>query len=182
MSETSKRGWRKELLEWIKSIGIALVIVLILNHFVFNLSTVEGLSMQPTLEDDEWLFINRAVYLFGEPTRGDVVILRDPDGNLGRDQFLVKRIVGVPGDRVAIQDGVLYIDGEPLEEPYVDVQIQDGDMPELTVGNNEFFVMGDNRHRGSSLDSRDFGPVDKKLIKGRADFILWPFSHMGGLD
>lgn len=180
-ADSDKPGWQKELWEWVKSIGTALVIVLILNQFIFNLSTVEGHSMQPTLEDNEWLFINRAVYLFGEPKRGDIVILRDPHRNLGWNQYLVKRVIGVPGDAVEIRGGELYVNDQPLDEPYIDVQIEDGDMPLITLGDGEYFVMGDNRHWRSSLDSREFGPVPETLIKGRAEFVIWPLSRLGGL-
>ena len=179
--EAEKPSWKKEVWEWVKSIGIALVIVLFLNHFVFNLSTVQGYSMEPTLEEKEWLFINRVVYLFGEPERGDIVILRDPKRDLGRNQYLVKRVIGVPGDTVEIRGGKLYINGEWFEEPYIDTPIEDGDMAPVTIGEDEYFVMGDNRHWRSSLDSREFGPVPESLIKGRADFVIWPLSRAGGL-
>lgn len=170
-----------EILDWGKSIMIALVIVLILNHFVFNLSTVEGQSMEPTLQEKEWLFINRAVYIFGHPQRGDIVILKDPHKYRGRNVYLVKRVVGIPGDEVEVRAGRLYVNGEEVEEPYVNGEIQDQDMPPMLVGEGEYFVLGDNRHRGASMDSRFFGTVSEQLIKGRADFVLWPLSKIGGL-
>ena len=170
-----------ELWEWIKSIGTALVIVLIIHFFIFNLSTVKGQSMQPTLLDGEWLFINKIGYIIGGPDRGDIVILKDPNNRLGFREFLVKRIVGLAGDTIEVSNGKLYINGQEYDEPYTDVEIQDGNYGPLVVPSGNFFVMGDNRHHYESTDSRKFGPVPESLIKGKAQFIMWPLDKIGGL-
>lgn len=177
--QTAKRT--SELWEWIKSIGFALAIVLVIHLFVFNLSTVKGQSMEPTLEDGEWLFINKIGYLVGAPKRGDIVILKDPDGQLGFRQYLVKRIVGLPGDTVEVNGQKLYINGKPLTEPYTNVEIQDGNYGPEKVPPGHYFVMGDNRHQWASTDSRTFHSVSEKLIKGKAQFVLWPIGNLGGL-
>ncbi len=98
MSQTSRAV--RELLDWLKALVVAVVIVFILNQFVFHLSKVEGHSMDPTLADGEWLFVNKAIYLIREPKIGDIVILENPLG--GREKYLVKRIVGIPGDTIEI--------------------------------------------------------------------------------
>lgn len=172
---------RSEAWEWIKSIAVALAIVLIVHTFVFNLSTVKGNSMRPTLEDGEWLFINKIGLLLGKPDRGDIVILKDPQGSLGFREFLVKRIVALPGETVEARGGVLFVNGRELAEPYTDTLIEDGDFGPVTVPEGHYFVMGDNRHRAASTDSRTFRAVPAELIKGKAQLVLWPFDRIGGL-
>ena len=171
----------QELWDWTKSIAVALIIVILLNMYVFNLSTVKGHSMEPTLQEKEWLFVNKFAFLVGHPARGDVVILKDPDMRNPQRQYLVKRIVAVPGDRVEIRGGRLLVNGERVNEPYTDVRIEDGDRGPVVVEEGHYFVMGDNRHQGASKDSRIFGTVSEKEIQGRADFILWPPREMGSL-
>ncbi|MEF3306747.1 signal peptidase I [Paenibacillus sp. GYB003] len=175
------RSLAAELWDWTKSIAVALVIVILLNMYVFNLSTVKGHSMEPTLREKEWLFVNKFALLIGHPKRGDVVILKDPDMQSADRQFLVKRVVAVPGDKVEIRGGKLYVNGEQASEPYTDIKIEDGDRGQIVVEEGHYFVMGDNRHQGASKDSRIFGTVAEKLIQGRADFILWPLRQVGGL-
>ncbi|WP_245586045.1 signal peptidase I [Paenibacillus pinihumi] len=167
-----------ELLDWFKTLIIAVVIVTLLHYFVFNLSTVKGQSMQPTLEEKEWLFVNKAVYLAGSPKRGDVVIAEDPEHELKSNEYLVKRVIGVPGDQIEIRSQRLYLNGEMLVEPYTGLTIEDEDFGPFTVEPGTYFIMGDNRHAGASRDSRSFGTVTEKSIKGRADFILWPVTKM----
>lgn len=170
-----------EIWEWVKSISIALVIVIVLNLYIFNLSTVKGHSMEPTLKEKEWLFVNKIVYITGNPQRGDVVILKDPEMTGADRQFLVKRVVAVPGDKVEIRNGKLYVNGTTVQEPYTDNRIEDGDRGPFVVEVDRYFVMGDNRHLGASKDSRMFGSVASGMIQGRADFILWPFEKAGVL-
>jgi signal peptidase I len=170
-----------ELWEWTKSISTALVIVLIIHFFIFNLSTVKGQSMQPTLLDGEWLFINKIGYIIGGPERGDIVILKDPNDRLGFREFLVKRIVGLAGDTIEVSGERLYLNGVEYTEPYIDVEIQDGNYGPIVVPEGNYFVMGDNRHHYESTDSRIFGPVPENLIKGKAQFVMWPLDKLGGL-
>ncbi|MNJ44053.1 Signal peptidase I P [compost metagenome] len=155
--------------------------MMLLNIFVFNLSMVKGESMQPTLEERERLFVDKIVYYFGAPRGGEVVVLRDPSTGPGKKQFLVKRVVATPGQTVEVRDHVLYVDGQPLNEPYTDVEIQDRDIAQIQLGEDEYFVMGDNRHYGRSKDSRSFGSVRKKDIVGRAEFVFWPISKIRAL-
>lgn len=168
-----------EIWDWIKSIALALVIVFIIHQFVFNLSRVDGFSMEPTLEDGERLFINRIIYYMKEPNYGDIVILKDPRN--GQKQHLVKRVVAKSGDTVNITNGRLYVNGEQIDEPYTHVRIEGPDFGPVHVEEGHYFVMGDNRHFGESLDSRDFGVVPEKIIKGRAEFIVWPITKIDKL-
>lgn len=173
--------WLEELLDWAKTLGVALVIVLLVNRFVFNLSTVEGQSMEPTLVQDEWLLVNKIGYLIGEPERYDVVILKDPSEQIDRKEYLVKRIIGLPGDTVEIRAGGLYVNGVQTVESYTDVEIEDTDYGPEKIAEGFYFVMGDNRRAGASKDSRSFKPVPRSLIKGKAQFVLWPIAKINKL-
>lgn len=179
--KTPSRSLGEELWDWTKSIAVALIIVILLNMYVFNLSTVKGHSMEPTLQEKEWLFVNKLAFLIGHPNRGDIVILKDPDIKSVERQYLVKRVVATPGDTVDIRGGKLYVNGNAVIEPYTDIFIEDGDRAPIVVEEGCYFVMGDNRHQSASKDSRIFGTVPENLIQGRADFILWPLREMGGL-
>ena len=180
-SPPNKNSWAAELWDWIKTIAIAFCIMVLLNMFVFNLSTVKGESMEPTLHESERLFINKIVYRFTEPDRGEVVVLKDPSEGLDKKTFLVKRVVGVPGDTVESRGHMLYVNGVLQEEHYTEVPIEDPDFGPVKLEEDQYFVMGDNRHYEKSKDSRKFGSVRKSDIVGRAEFILWPLSQIKGL-
>ncbi|WP_245600150.1 signal peptidase I [Paenibacillus harenae] len=177
----NRSEWRTELFDWLKTLAIAFAVVMVLHFFVFNLSTVEGHSMEPTLLEDEWLFVNKFVYLVGKPKLGDVVILTEPNTSGKEKKFLVKRVVGVPGDRIEIHNQRLYRNGEPADEPYTDTLIEDMSYGPEVISEGHYFVMGDNRHARASLDSRSFRAVPAKLIRGRADYILWPYKEIKAL-
>lgn len=171
--------WLAELKDWVKTFVIALLIVLIIHQFGFNVSVVNGHSMEPTLQDKERLFVNKAVYLLGEPHRGDVVVLKDPRP-APEVQYLVKRVVAVPGDTVEIRQNKLYVNGELYEKPHTaNAPIDEGEFGPLVIPDKHYYVMGDNR--SSSVDSRRFGVVEESAIRGRAEFILWPLDKIGGL-
>lgn len=178
----NKTNWQTELKDWLKTISIAFGIMLILHLFVFNLSKVEGHSMEPTLKEKEWLFVNKIVYLVSEPKFGDVVILKQPGTLSSEKKFLVKRVVGVPGDKIEVHDKHLYRNGNMVEEPYTDSLIEDLSYGPEVVLAGHYFVMGDNRHARASLDSRSFQAVADEMIRGRADFILWPFKEIRSLN
>ena len=176
-----QRSKRSEFISWMKTISLALIIVIILHTFVFQLSIVKGHSMEPTLREQEVLVVNKWKYLFGSPKVGDVVILKNPLENDGKEKLLVKRIVGAPGDKIEIYDHCLYRNGQQVDESYVDTEIEGGPFGPYIVQADDYFVMGDNRHARASLDSRDFAAVDRKLILGKADFIIWPLSELNSL-
>ncbi|OUM94827.1 MAG: signal peptidase I [Thermobacillus sp. ZCTH02-B1] len=169
-------GRIRELLEWIRSLAIAVVVVAALKLFVFDLSIVHGISMEPTLRPGERLFVNKIGYLLGEPGRGDIAVLVDPAPSPGGGKYIVKRVIGVAGDTIEIRGGALYLNGERLAEPYTDVAIAGPDFGPLTVEPGKVFVMGDNRRSGASKDSRSFGTVPVGMLRGKAECILWPIS------
>lgn len=170
-----------ELGDILKTVVIAFAIMLLLNVFVFNLSMVKGQSMMPTLEGYERLFVDKLVYNLGHPKKGDVVVLKDPSIGTEKKSFLVKRVVGVPGDTVEVRKHTLFVNGKLQDEPYTDVKIEGDDIPAVQLGEKEYYVMGDNRHAGRSKDSRFFGSVQEENIIGRAEFVFWPISKIRGL-
>jgi signal peptidase I len=180
-ADSGPSGWRGELWDWFRALLFALVVVLLLRTFVFQLTIVKMHSMEPTLYEKDWLFVNKIAYRIGHPDRGDVVILKDPRDTADRRDYLVKRVVGLPGDRLEIREGYLYINGELFVEPYTDTLIEDGDFGPVQVNDGHYFVLGDNRHQGGSLDSRSFGEVQKSKIIGRADVRIWPIMQWSKL-
>ncbi len=143
-----------------------------------NLATarfvVDGNSMQPNFASDQFIIVSRLSYIVGQPQRGDVVVFHYP---LQSDRDFIKRIAGLPGEKVTILDGIVYINDKRLDEPYIENFCErnrcDG---EWSVGEDEFFVLGDNR--GASKDSQDFGPVHRKFIVGRAFMRYWPLEDL----
>lgn len=176
--QTARGIWLKDMREWLITAGIVFAIMSLLNIFVFNVSTVIGQSMQPTLYEGEKLIINKITLDFANPGRGDIIVLHDPSTGPDRKEYLVKRIIGIPGDIVEVQEQKLYVNGRLVVEPYVDTEIQDPDFSGLSVPEGTYFVMGDNRHAGASKDSRYFGTVKKEQIVGKVALIWWPFSKM----
>ncbi|MBE0340195.1 signal peptidase I [Paenibacillus sp. 28ISP30-2] len=176
--ETSKHAGRWSYIrDWLVTLLIAMTVLLLLNLFVFNLSTVRGHSMQPTLMESQHLFVNKLVYNFHDPGRGDIVILQDPDSNPSSPRFLVKRVIGTPGDVIRVEHNHLYVNGKLQNEPYTDSEIEDGDYGPFTVEPGHFFVMGDNRHAAGSKDSRYFGSIKSQDLLGRAELVFWPLSE-----
>jgi signal peptidase I len=143
---------------------------------------VEGLSMWATLDDNDYLIANKIDYRLHAPRRGDIIILRPPTDN---SKDFIKRVIALPGERLLIRAGVVYIDGHKLDEPYLpEAWTLSTDWPPnnpsgQVMGSNQYFVMGDNRNR--SQDSRIFGPITRDRIDGRAWFRIWPLDHFGGI-
>lgn len=169
-----KKSFGREVWEWIKAIAIAVVAYFLITTFVFQGVRVEGFSMADTLDDQERMFVTKYQYLFGTPERFDVVICRYPDR--GNTNF-VKRVVGIPGDTLSVQGGVLYVNGEAVQEAYVSYPPID-DMAEVTVPDGYYFVMGDNR--ASSNDSRNptVGMLAENQITGKVQAVFWPLSEI----
>jgi signal peptidase I len=143
---------------------------------------VEGLSMWATLDDNDYLIANKVDYRLHNPQRGDIIILRPPTDN---SKDFIKRVIALPGERLLIRSGVVYINQRKLDEPYLpEAWIAYTDWPSnnpngQVMGANQYFVMGDNRNR--SQDSRIFGPITRDRIDGRAWFRIWPLNHFGGI-
>ncbi len=162
---------------WMRDLIIAVAIAGFIILFLYQPVKVEGNSMQPNLEDQERIFINKFVYRLEPIARGDVVVFRYP-----RDpsKSYIKRVVGVPGDRIRVSAGRVYLNGELLREDYVATDPSDPrSYLEVTVPAGAYYVMGD--HRMMSNDSREFGPVQERFIYGKAVFVYWPVERAGTL-
>jgi signal peptidase I len=169
---------RNEIRVWTRDLLIAIGLALVIIVFLYQPVKVEGTSMAPLLSDQERIFINKFVYRFEPIERGDVVVFWYP---LDRTKSFIKRVVGLPGELVEIRQGIVYVDGAPLAEPYVPPQYEDlSDFAPMRVPRDNYFVMGD--HRISSNDSRVFGTVASRFIYGRAVFAYWPVDHFGSLS
>lgn len=198
MSEEQKVNIGKEILEWIVYILSAVIIASLLQSQLYALTTVHQSSMQNTLFEGHMLIMDKLSYQFSEPKRGDIIVFlknEDTKGFLKRYQVffkdvqlrfhddyrtnrLIKRVIALAGDKVDIRDGLVYINDDLLDEPYVK-----GMTPKMTleyplvVPEGYVFVMGDNRQ--NSLDSRDFGPIELNSVEGKAVFRIYPFSKIG---
>ncbi len=165
------------LASWLRDLVISLAISAFIIIFLYQPVKVEGTSMMPELEDQERIFINKFVYRLEPIERGDVVVFhypRDPS------KSYIKRVIGMPGDRVRVDNGIVYVNGRRLLESYVPSQYEDHRVyPEAIIPPHQYFVMGD--HRSLSSDSRDFGPVDEEYIYGKAVFVYWPMTKLGKL-
>jgi len=164
------------LLEFLIILLIAFALVFgVVRPFIVEAFYIPSESMVPTLEVGDRVFVNKFVYRFSEPEHGDIVVFESVEGE---NEDLIKRIVGLPGDRVAVFDGVLFVNGERWEEPYVNKLFPDNSSyGPTTVPEGEVFVMGDNR--SNSRDSRFFGPISLDNIEGEAFIIFWPPSSVG---
>ncbi len=176
---------------------IALVLAVLVKTVAFQAFFIPSESMQNTLQINDRVLVNKISYRIGDPQRGDVVVFdRTPDTdesllgavlrNLAEsiglktpEADLIKRVIGLPGETVEIRDSTVLIDGVAIDEPYLSEITRTSRMDALTIPEDEYFVMGDNRRR--SLDSRSFGTVSRDEIVGKAFVIIWPTSRWGGL-
>ena len=160
---------------WSRDLLVSLIVSLFIILFLYQPVRVEGTSMLPRLEDQDRLFINKFAYRFEQIHRDDVVVFYYPHDHT---KSYIKRVIALPGDRLCIDHGAVTVNGIPLNEPYVPEKYQDDrSLTERVIPPGEFFVMGD--HRSISSDSRDFGPVPRDLIYGRAAMVYWPLDQAG---
>jgi signal peptidase I len=160
---------------WIRDLAVATVASALIITFLYQPVRVEGTSMLPRLEDSDRLFINKFVYHFAAINRGDVVVFHYP-----RDpaKSYIKRVIALPGDQLFVDHGRVFVNGKQIREAYVPPEYRDTrSVAEMTLPADEYYVMGD--HRSISSDSREFGPVDRSLIYGKAVFIYWPARDAG---
>lgn len=174
------KNWPLEIWEVVKVLLLSLAIVLPIRYFIAQPFIVRGASMEPNFFDREYLVVDEISYLLREPQRGEAIVFRYPKDPR---QFFIKRIVGLPGERVEIKSGKIkifnsvYPAGLTLEEPYLSLGLATHPEVVSTLGPEEYFILGDNRN--ASSDSRFWGPLDRKFLIGRAVFRAWPLSRFG---
>lgn len=170
------------LFDFLETGVVALSIFVVAYLFLVQPHEIKGNSMEPNFHNNEYILTDKISYRFSEPKRGDVIIFKAPKNP---DIDYIKRIIALPGERVKIQNGLVYIDGKLLKEPYLKdtTNLFPGSFMregiDITVPPEEYFAMGDNRSHSS--DSREFGPIPARLIIGRALLRYWPISQFGAL-
>ena len=179
------RGFLSGVIEMVITVAVALAVALLLRTFVFEVYEVPTGSMLETIQEGDRLVGEKVTYRYGEPKQGDIVTFANPDGS---DTTLIKRVIATGGQTVNLVDGVVYVDGVALDEPYtlgkasypLDYSLTGVSVSfPYTVPEGSVWVMGDNRT--NSLDSRYFGAVSVDDITSRAVFIFWPFSDAQSL-
>lgn len=186
MSQTETETSKSKIWEWTKAIILAVGLAMIIRFFLFEPYLVEGSSMDPTLKDGDRLFVNKTLQFIGELEKGDIVIIDGKEENIR----YVKRIIGLPGDKVSAENGSVYVNGKRIEEPYLESNEEDAeqmgmlltnDFEEIEVPEGSYFVMGDNRL--NSMDSRNgLGLIESDRILGKSEFIFFPFSHLSKIE
>nr|WP_330396813.1 signal peptidase I [Anaeromicrobium sediminis] len=169
---------RKEIYEWLKTIVIAVVIAMVITAFV-RPTLVKGYSMYPTLSPYNYLIINKVPYMIHDPEKGDIVVFKSHlKTDTGGEKDLIKRVIAVEGDQITITDGKVSVNGEMLDEKYINGEYTSGEI-DAVIPEDTLFVMGDNRE--NSLDSRDerVGFVPTDTVRGKVLVRLYPFNKIG---
>lgn len=176
LNTNKKKDIKREIFEWVRDIGVAVIIALLITRFVVTHTLVPTGSMIPTIQINDHLIINRIPLYFSDPKPGDIVVFH-------HDKELIKRVIGVPGDTLDIKDGQVYINGSPLDEPYLyepnstySFMMEEIVFP-LEIPDQMYFMMGDNRN--NSEDSRYFGMINRKEIYAKSGICIWPLSRIG---
>lgn len=180
--DDKETNYVKEMREMLLYFAAVIIIVLLIHQFVGQQIEVSGSSMESTLHNEDHLILEKVSYQFGEPERFDIVVFRPY--SIDRDVYYIKRVIGLPGEKVQIIGSDIYINGEILEEGYGNKPIIDGGTARniIELEADEYFLLGDNRN--NSKDSRDssIGPVHRDAILGRAWLRIWPFNNFGVLE
>ncbi|NMD38906.1 MAG: signal peptidase I [Christensenellaceae bacterium] len=167
--EKEKKGWKRELFEWIVTLGAAVIIAFAVKALIFEPVKVQGRSMMNTLQDGEIMIVTKYDYILGEPERFDIITCRYPK----RSEFFVKRIVGIPGDTVSVSNGYLTVNGITYAEDYLDFR-PNYSFDDYVVPEGEYFVLGDNR--SNSNDSHIIGSITRKQVLGHVRQVVFPFN------
>ena len=174
------RSSAKSIVEWLGVILGALLVALLIKTFLLQAFYIPSRSMEPTLRIGDRVLVNKLSYKMHDINRGDIVVFeRPPDEPPDAIKDLIKRVIALPGETISSENGHVFIDGRPLEEPYLEAGTLTENLPPTLVPEGMIFVMGDNR--GDSRDSRYFGPIDEDLVVGRAFVRIWPVTHLGFL-
>lgn len=169
-----RTSWKRFVLDILETLVLAVILFVGINAVSARVR-VDGFSMRPTLDDGEFVLVSKLSYRFGEFERGDIVVFHFP---LNPEEELVKRIIGLPGDQVTVQDNQLYVNGQLLNEPYIaQAPVYSGSW---TVTEGQLFVLGDNRN--NSNDSKDWGLLPQENVVGKAVLIYWPPPMWDVLD
>lgn len=154
----------------------------VIPHYVIERTLVDGISMQDTLQNKDQLLVEKVSYRFGDPKRFDIVILMPYGRDV--DEYFIKRIIGLPGETIQINDSKIYINGEVLNENYGKEAIENAGIAAepITLGKDEYFVMGDNRNQSDDSRVDYIGPIKRNLIIGRAILRIWPLNEFGSID
>ena len=168
-----------ELIDWARSIGIALVIAIFINTFLFRTTRVKGDSMNPTLREKDRMISIKASLYFQNPSRADVIVFKIPNSE---NKSYIKRVIGIEGDRITILGGNVYLNDELLTEDYIEegIYTDTEDVNSWIVPKDELVVLGDNRAPGGSYDSRSFGTIPVDSVKGISNFRYFPFGERFG--
>ena len=199
MAKGKGKRQHNSLVELVTIVAVALGLALGIQAFLVKPFRIPSESMVPTLEIGQRVLVDRVSFRFGDPDRGDIVVFKPPSGQPNRcgverasdqpcpegtaersDTNFIKRVVGVPGDRLKVLEGSVYIDGERQDEPFARLEREcpTCNLPrEITIPDGQYYMMGDNR--GESADSREWGPVPKKWIIGKAFMTYWPPGRIG---
>lgn len=159
--------------EIIESVTVAVVLALIIRVFLFQFFVIPSGSMEPTLTEGDMIAANKIIYRFSEPKRGDIIVFKYP---LNPDRDFVKRLIGLPGEKVQIKNSTLYINDKTVVQPFLPRDLVYPDYGPVTVQKDKYFMMGDNRN--NSLDSRVWGEMPKENIIGKASLIYWPVKRI----
>lgn len=172
-------GLLREIALWTGEILLTMFVAVLLVLFVGFRISVVGPSMSPTLENGEKVLVNRLVYKVFSPKQNDLIVFL-PNGN-EKSHYYIKRVIAVPGDKVQVKEGMIYINGEPFEEKAEVSAVENALLAEeeLTVGEDEYFVLGDNRNNSEDSRYASIGNVRKEYIVGKAWCIVWPWDRFG---
>lgn len=157
-----------DLIKKEKKFLLLVMIIILFKIFIFNFILVKGDSMNPKYKNNDFMFLNKIIYSFKPIRRGEVIVLKYKNNDL------IKRIIGLPNDKIKVENGKLYINNKEYYENYINSYTASYDFDEITLKDNEYFVMGDNRY--NSYDSRNFGTITKNNIIGRVEFKIFPFD------
>lgn len=168
-------------ISWTLYILLILVATFLIVQFVGQRTTVNGVSMYPTLEDGDSLIVDKITYKFSDPQRFDIVVF---PFQYQEDTYYIKRVIALPGETVQISEGMIYINGRPLQEEYGWEAIEQSGLAAdpITLGEDEYFVLGDNRNNSSDSREPSVGNVSKHSIIGKARMRIWPISGFGFVD
>ncbi|WP_093047611.1 signal peptidase I [Salipaludibacillus aurantiacus] len=179
---------KSESWEWVKAVAVALILAVVIRYFFFAPIVVDGQSMMPTLEHNDRMIVNKIGYNISEPDRFDIIVFHAP-----QNKDYIKRVIGLPGDQIRYEEDMLYINDEPVEEPYLEDYKQEADQMPFTgdftlsevtgydsVPEGHVFVLGDNRQH--SKDSRHIGVIPYDEVVGKANFVFWPVQEVRLVD